>query len=198
MNTKYKITDIAHPEYPKLHRIKALCDIGQFVKAGELGGYVEKEENLSFVPEDSAWIYDNAICCDDALVEKGASLQNQAVACDRAMLTSGAELFDDSRAEDDVYIKGGRLFEHSRAAGPALIIIGEYKDDIPSLSGTSVVYGRVRGNVHLKGSTVVLPGENLYMPNRDKLEIDSGVRKVIPYAELKHRSKKQPQKDQER
>lgn len=41
----------------KLFRIKALVDFGN-VKAGDLGGYVEKEENLSHI--SNAWVYGNA------------------------------------------------------------------------------------------------------------------------------------------
>ena len=40
-NDKYEITDIAHKKYPFLHRIKALRDIGNDVKAGDLGGFIE-------------------------------------------------------------------------------------------------------------------------------------------------------------
>ena len=54
-----------------LHRIKALKDFGS-VKAGELGGWVEKEENLS--QYGNAWVYGdarvygNAWVCGDAWV----------------------------------------------------------------------------------------------------------------------------------
>lgn len=41
----------------KLFRIKALIEFGN-VKAGELGGFVEKEENLS--QDGNAWVYDSA------------------------------------------------------------------------------------------------------------------------------------------
>ena len=37
-----------------LHRIKATVEFG-FVKVGELGGWIEKEENLSH--EGKAWVY---------------------------------------------------------------------------------------------------------------------------------------------
>ena len=55
----------------KLFRIKALVQVGD-VEAGELGGYVEKEENLShngnaWVCGD-AWVYGNARVCGDARV----------------------------------------------------------------------------------------------------------------------------------
>ena len=47
----------------KLFRIRALVEFGS-VKEGELGGFVEKEENLSH--EGNAWVYGNAWVCGDA------------------------------------------------------------------------------------------------------------------------------------
>ncbi|HEP3562748.1 TPA: polymer-forming cytoskeletal protein, partial [Streptococcus pyogenes] len=41
----------------KLFRIRALISFGS-VDAGELGGYIQKEENLS--QEDDAWVSGNA------------------------------------------------------------------------------------------------------------------------------------------
>lgn len=53
---KYEITDIAHPVYPELHRIRALRQVGNDVPAGELGGFVQSEANLS-QGNDDAWLY---------------------------------------------------------------------------------------------------------------------------------------------
>ena len=71
-NQKYEITEIAHEKYPFLHRIRALRDIGSEVKTGTLGGFVESEDNLSFRPGDDAWLFDDAIACNDAYVDKGS------------------------------------------------------------------------------------------------------------------------------
>ena len=55
---KYEITDIAHPDNPRLHRIRALVDIPMYgVKAGDLGGYIEKEDNLS--QYSNCWVSGN-------------------------------------------------------------------------------------------------------------------------------------------
>ena len=64
-NSKYEITDIAHKTYPFLHRIRALQDIGDWAKAGDLGGFVESESNLAVDPDDAAWIFNDAIACMD-------------------------------------------------------------------------------------------------------------------------------------
>lgn len=59
----------------KLYRIKSLINFGA-VKAGKLGGYVEKEENLSQVDTawvfGDAWVYGNAWVSDDAQVSGDA------------------------------------------------------------------------------------------------------------------------------
>ena len=49
-----------------LYRIKALVDIPNIVKAGELGGYVESETNLS--RDGDSWIANNASVYNDAHV----------------------------------------------------------------------------------------------------------------------------------
>lgn len=49
----------------KMFRIKALIAFGN-VKEGEVGGFVEKEENLS--NDGDAWVYGNAKVCGDAEV----------------------------------------------------------------------------------------------------------------------------------
>ena len=61
---KYEITDIAHPDNPKLHRIRALTDVGTDVHKGDLGGFVETEDNLD--QEGFAWIGKDAIACEDS------------------------------------------------------------------------------------------------------------------------------------
>ena len=49
---KYKITDIKHT-----NRIRALKDFGN-IKAGDLGGFIQKESNL--IKEGNCRVYDNA------------------------------------------------------------------------------------------------------------------------------------------
>ena len=69
---KYELTaEFIEKWGKKLFRIKALISFGS-VEAGELGGYVEKEDNLA---QDgnawvcgNAWVYGNAEVCDNAWV----------------------------------------------------------------------------------------------------------------------------------
>ena len=121
-NTKYEITDLAQGKYPFLHRIRALRDIGKEVKAGDLGGFVEHEGNLSFEPGDDAWIFDDAIAAGEGCVDKGSVLRERAVVCDCAYVSHVTEMTGDSRAEDDAYIRGAKLSRCARAAGQSMIL----------------------------------------------------------------------------
>ena len=159
-NKKYEITDIVHETYPFLHRIRALRDIGENVKAGDLGGFVEGEHNLETELSDSAWIFDDAIACDHAYVSYGSALYGQA------------------RAEDDAYLRGAVMCGNAYASGFAQIICGPDKFKPPILSGHCKVCGSVRGNVKVCGAGAVLPGEEILNDLKDitVLISDSGRR----------------------
>lgn len=67
---KYELTaEFIEKWGKKLFRIKALISFGS-VEAGELGGYVEKEDNLAQDGDawvcDDAWVYGNAWVCGNA------------------------------------------------------------------------------------------------------------------------------------
>ena len=64
-----------------LHRIKATVEFG-FVKVGELGGWIEKEENLSH--EGKAWVCGDAEVCGNAKVCGDAKVWGNANVCGNA------------------------------------------------------------------------------------------------------------------
>lgn len=70
---KYRLTDEKKEWCGHiLHRIEAVKDFAD-VKAGEKGGWIEQEENLS--QEDNCWVYDNARVCGDAKVCDDAEIK---------------------------------------------------------------------------------------------------------------------------
>jgi len=178
-NTKYEITDIAHEKYPFLHRIRALRDVGEQVKAGDLGGFVESESNLSFEAGDEAWIFDDAICAGDGYVDKGSCLWERAVVCGSAYVSYGTEMSGDSRAEDDAYIRGARLSRYARASANSMILRSPTTKVSPILSGNCAVYGKVMGDVMLAGSVVVISDETISNDSLDTLSIDDRGRYII-------------------
>ena len=198
MNTKYEITDIAHEKYPFLHRIRALRDIGDKVKAGDLGGFVESRSNLSFEPGDDAWIFGDAIAAGSAIVDQGARLFGKAVACDCAYVSQGAAMSAEARAEDNAYIRGADLCGHARASGCSMILNSPDTGKAPVLSGTCVVYGTVMGDVHIAGKTVILSEERVSNDTPDTLILNGQERSVIRDSSRDELAPRQPQEKQKK
>lgn len=202
-NHKFEITDIAHPAYPFLHRIRALRDIGEDVKAGDLGGYVEQEGNLSY--EDSGcWIYDDAIAANGASVSRGAVLRDHAVACGDAKITGGAVMAGHAWAEDHSLLDGARMEDHARISGcgTAFAIT---PDKAPVLGGSSIVHGNVVGNIRLTGEGALLNDERVFNGTIDRIVIDEKGRrlerspergKLVPSAEYFGQNKPKPKRKQ--
>ena len=59
----------------KLYRIQSLSDFSN-VKAGDKGGWIEKEANLS--QDGNAWVYDNAMVYGNAKVSGNAKVYGTA------------------------------------------------------------------------------------------------------------------------
>ena len=173
---KYEITEIAHPEYPFLHRIRALQPVGTEVRPGDLGGFVEHEGNLSNSPEDAAWVYDDAIACNDAYLDQGATLRERAVACERAYLSDHTRLSGAARAEGDAYLRGAVVRDRARVSGTLLDRPKE--GGYPEVCGESVVYGTVSGPVRIGGNSIVFAGERFCNDTRDTWTIQDGRRTV--------------------
>ena len=72
-----------------LHRIRAVAKFG-LVKIGDLGGWIEKEENLSH--EGKAWVYDDAKVYDDAEVCGNAEVWGNAKVWGNANIFSASHV----------------------------------------------------------------------------------------------------------
>ncbi len=198
MNAKYEITGIAHEKYPFLHRIRALRDIGSEITAGDLGGFVECEGNLSFEAEDDAWIFNDAIAAGEGHVDKGSVLRERAIVCGCAYASHGTEMSGDSRAEDDAYIRGARLSRCARVSGSGMVLQSPTTKAAPILTGSCSVYGKVIGDVTLTGTAVVISGEEILNESLDTLIIDDRGRTIIRAPSRDELAPCQPQEKQKK
>lgn len=179
-NTKYEITGIVHSQYPFLHRIRALRNIGDKVKAGDLGGFVESEQNLSFEPGDEAWLFDDSICCNEARVDKNSILKDNAEVSGWAYVSGGSTLSCTVKAADSAYICGARLSFGCMALGKAMIVPSHKTGRAPMLGGDIFIYGVVSGDVRVAGKLVVMENEKIQNSTLDTLNIVSGHRTITP------------------
>ena len=93
---KYELTDSAIEfNGSTLYQIKALKDFSD-VKAGDLGGWIEKEENLSQI--GNAWIGGDAKVCKNAKVFGDAHICDETKVCGETKVCDNA---DDIKNKDE-------------------------------------------------------------------------------------------------
>ena len=145
MKKKFKFTGETMTTFlgKTLHRIRAIADIidavgDVIVKAGQLGGWIEKEENLS--QDGNAWVYGNAsvygnaLVCDDARIYGNASvygnahiygnasIYGNALVCDDARIYGNASVYGNLRVCDDASIYGNaRVYGNASVHGNARV-----------------------------------------------------------------------------
>ena len=97
---KFKLTSefIVDISGVKLFRIKALIEFGN-VKAGDLGGYIEKEENLSHM--GNAWVSGNARVSGDARVSGNAQVSGDARVSGNAQVSGNAWVSGNAQVSGD-------------------------------------------------------------------------------------------------
>ena len=95
---KYELTkETVTISQKTLYRIRAVRDFGS-VKTGDLGGYIEKEENLSHF--DDAWVsgnakvFDNAWVSDNAEVSGNGKVSGNVWVFGNARISGNAEIFN--------------------------------------------------------------------------------------------------------
>ena len=101
---KYELTSETKVFLGKtLYRIKALVQFGN-VNAGDLGGWIEKEENLS--QSGNAWVYGNASVSGDARVYGDASVSGNASVYGDARVYGNARVSGDASVYGDAEVYG--------------------------------------------------------------------------------------------
>jgi hypothetical protein len=91
INKKYELTtEKKEINGITLFRIKALIDL-KFCKAGEPGGWIEKESNLGLY--DDAWVSGDALVYGDALVSGDALVHGDALVYGNALVYGDARVY---------------------------------------------------------------------------------------------------------
>lgn len=166
---KYKIrTDISKQIFDStLYRIEALRDFCQ-VKKGDLGGWIEKEDNLS--QRGTCWVF------DDAMVFQNAKVTGNALICDNANVYGYAMVTDNAIVCDNVHIFGCAILENDVSVYDRVLICGNAKlsnnahvHDKVTISDNAHVYGyanifnevriydnaKVQGHVEISGNITI-------------------------------------------
>ena len=161
-----------------LHRIKALRNFGN-VKKGELGGYIEKEYNLSH--EDNCWVansakvlgsaevYENAKIFGDAQVSDsrifgqakvygnarvvGSNILDRAIVSDEANVYR-SNIYDKGYVSANCTIKGSYVFNNARIIDECNIRNSKIYDRAKIYRGADIDNSCISGDVSVKKSTI--------------------------------------------
>lgn len=137
---KYVVKDNLEQSRAYLYQVRALKNFGN-VKAGDLGGYVESEYNLS--QQGNAWIcgeakvYDNAMVYDNAIVGGDARVYGCAEIYGNALVGGNAEVYDEAKVYEDAAV-----YDKAKVRGLAQICGGARVVDKTEVRGYAKVYGK--------------------------------------------------------
>ena len=181
-NKKYGITNEVITYYGNmLRRIVALKDFGD-VSTGDLGGYVQSEDNLSQKGNcwiyntakvyDNAKIFDNARVINNAQINGTANIFEESQICNDAIISQRAQIYGNSLICGTANIKG-----NANIYGHALVSDYIVVDSDTIIRGNARVVGRFRlpKNTIIGNSNDYIPfktydgGDNIVWTKSNKL-----------------------------
>lgn len=160
MSEKYELTSETKG---KLRRIRALKDIEHFgVKKGDLGGYVESEENLSQDGDawvhDGAEVYDNAQVFGSAIVSDTARVYGDATVSGNAWVYGSAQVYGKAQVCDNALVLGNALVsDKATVYGAAWVNENAQVFGRATIAGGASIYGnsRVFGDTCVSGDAQI-------------------------------------------
>lgn len=170
MITKYKIREDLYKSVNghTVYRIEALKNFSR-VQKGDLGGWIEKEYNLS--QEDTCWVYGDACVYSDARVEDDARIYNTAQVYDNAKVCHDAEVYYNARVYGKAELYGNvQVYDNADVYGRVCAfeeakIYGNTKVyENAEIMGDAEIYGKaeVHGNAKIDSNTKVHGDVNVH------------------------------------
>ena len=169
MNRKYKLTtESIDVNGHTLYRIKAVRSFGN-VKAGDLGGFVEYENNLSHA--EACWVSDDARVYGNARISGfNAHIYENATIYGDAWVGGIAKLYGNAEVYGNTHVYGdARVYGNARICGNARI------HQQARVHGDTHIFGfvRISGNAQVYGNAWV--GGDTYVYLEMDTDLDHGI-----------------------
>ena len=170
MTRKHELTDETKVfDGVTVHRIRALVNIPRYgVKVGDLGGFVEKESNLSHNGEcwigNNACVYDNARIYGNAFVYDNASVFGEAWIFGNTRVCNKARIYGNTHVYGNACVFSNALvYDNARVFGNAWIYENACVSGEAWIHGNSYIYGnaliydntRIYGNSRVYGNACI-------------------------------------------
>ena len=172
MDRKYELLEDNYINYcgKALYRIKALRDFG-YIKKGELGGYIQSENNLSH--EGECWVYGNACIYDNARVYGNAFIYDNARVYGNAKICGNAKVYGNAKICGNACIyghakvyEGACIYENAKMHGYAEAYGDSCICGNANIHGEAQIYrnAKVSGNININKGHIV---GKVSMPYKD-------------------------------
>ena len=166
---KYELTDdsitfMGH----KLFRIRAIRSFNG-VNIGDLGGYIEKEANLSH--DNDAWIYDNVCISGNARISGCARISDNACISGNARISGCARISDNACISGYARISGcARISDNACISGCACIYDNVCISDNACISGCARISdnacisgcARISDNAYISGCACIYDNVSIF------------------------------------
>ena len=173
MERKYELLTDQSKEFHNttVYRIRALRDINDSIKKGDIGGWVSSENNLSH--DGTCWIDNNAVVCEKARVKDNAYVYHNAMIYGHAIISGNAKVSgnanvhnfalvsenanvsDNAFLEDECHVHGNaRVFGTPIIRDSANIYGDSAIFDVATIYENAIVeeLGSVKGNARVHGN----------------------------------------------
>lgn len=162
MEKKYKFTEETRIYNGRLlHRIVAIRDFSN-IQAGQKGGWIEKEDNLSHKGDcwvskdaivcDKACVYDNAKVTGEATVKGCAIVSGNSCVCVKAKITQYAAVFGEASVFGKALISG-----KANVCGNSMVGMNAIVDGKAYISGRAKITrsAHVTGNAYVRDNALI-------------------------------------------
>ena len=179
IEAKFKLTEeTINVNGKTLYRIEALKDFG-YIKKGDKGGFVEKEENLS--QSGDCWVYENAKVCGNAEVYDDAKVYGNAWVFDNAKVYEDAEVFGIAEVCGDAVVycdaevfgnaqvyDNARVFDNAEVFGNAQVYGNAWVCDYARVYGNAWVcdYAEISGDAEIASNSDYIVFKNWWSSGR--------------------------------
>lgn len=154
-----------------LYRIRALKDFGD-VKAGDLGGYVEKEENLSH--EGNCWVDDNAKVYNNAKISGNAEIYGNASVGDNAEVYDNTQVFGNAKVYGYAKVyEQAQVYGESEVYDNAIIYNKAQVGDNAKVFGKAQVYGNAKVFEYTEISDDTKIIDNTIIENSKEIKVEN-------------------------
>ena len=136
MERYFKLTEetIVNEAGRKLRQIECIRDF-KFAHAGELGGFIEKEENLG----GEAWVDEGAQVWGEAKVINGSVLRDNARVYGRSKVRNGSVIYDEARVYDYALVDGCFVGGQAKVYGKSRLALGVTMADQAEVFGLASI-----------------------------------------------------------